>query len=89
MCDNLSLETIVPPRTLRDILGRLLHTHLATLVPKPGTRKPARRHATRPADAACGACQVARRSSSSSTSSAPGHEAGARGSLPAPGPGAG
>ncbi len=32
-------------------------------------------------DAACGACQVARRSSSSSTSSAPGHEAGARGSL--------
>ncbi len=30
MCDNLSLETIVPPRThrLRDILGRLLHTHL-------------------------------------------------------------
>ncbi len=63
--------------------------NLITLVPKPGTRKPARRHATRPADAACGACQVARRSSSSSTSSAHGHEAGARGSLPAPGPGAG
>ncbi len=63
--------------------------NLITLVPKPRTRKPARRHATRPANAACGACQVARRSSSSSTSSAPGHEAGARGSLPAPGPGAG
>ncbi len=33
MCDNLSLETIVPPRThrLRDILGRLLHTHLDQL----------------------------------------------------------
>ncbi len=57
----------------------------STLVPKPGTRKPARRHATRPVNAACGACQVARRSSSS----AHGHEAGARGSLPAPGPGAG
>ncbi len=63
--------------------------NFVTLVPKPGTRKPARRHATRPVNAACGACQVARRSSSSSTSSAHGHEAGARGSLPAPGPGAG
>ncbi len=33
MCDNLSLEIIVPPRThrLRDILGRLLHTHLDQL----------------------------------------------------------
>ncbi len=31
MCDNLSLETIVLPRTLRDILGRLLHTHLDQL----------------------------------------------------------
>ncbi|CAM4278148.1 unnamed protein product [Leuciscus chuanchicus] len=31
MCDNLSLVTIVPPRTHRDILGRLLHTHLDQL----------------------------------------------------------
>ncbi len=61
-----------------------------TLVPKPGTRKPARRrHATRQPHPTCGASQVARWSSSGATSGADGHEAGAGGSLPAIGPGAG
>ncbi len=60
------------------------------LVPKPGTRKPARRrHATRQPHPTCGASQVARGSSSGVTSGAYGHEAGAGGSLPAIGPGAG
>ncbi len=61
--------------------------NLVTLVPKPGTRKPARHYATGQANANCGASQVARWSSSSSSPSADGHEAGA--SLPTLGPGAG
>ncbi len=63
--------------------------NLATLVPKPGTRKPACRHATRQPHPTCGASPVARWSSSGAAPSALGHEAGAGRSVPALGPGAG
>ncbi len=63
--------------------------NLITLVPKPRTRKPARRHAASSTHATCGASEVTRWSSPNTTPGADGHETGAGGSLPRVGPSAG